>query len=388
MTCLGSNNVNDTKHGGWDGWVSLSGVTSGTNSKAYGVTFVSGDGTLGTPGYLGGYAWGGDDGGKNPVGWIKFTNVNYQLAPSVTISASPKNVPSGGSTVISWIGENLINSSTGCQTSGSSNTGPDWYNGGVGVSKPSPLGAYTTPPLSDGTYSFSIQCLGADGVTLSNIATVKVVVGSAGSLNFFADPATVYPPDFTTTLKWQALNTDTPLINCTAESGPPLNQDPVSGWQGQVADAPIAPQIAWQSPIKVDYNPTRFKITCLDQFGNPINSEVSAIRGSLLESLTLKSTAVVLGPTGEYTSDFSWSAVNMESGSCVGIDGGPNWPGPKSGPPGEQLEVIVPITAPDYTTYRLKCIGKYSGDQYVAEIQLNEGSKGTFSIVRPKYTEN
>ncbi len=394
VTCLGTAIPDDNKKGGWDGWVSLKGTVipgggAPNQGNNYGLSFTTADGSFGTPGQLTGWAWGGNDSGRNSVGWIKFTNVNYLSAPSVTISANPKYVPTGGSTVISWLGENLLTSPTGCQTSGSSNTGADWYGtNGQGTSKASPLGAFTTGVLADGVYNYSIQCLGSDGVTLSNVATAKVIVGAASSLNFFADPATVYPPDFTTTLKWQALNSDDPLTNCVAESAPPLNAAPVVGWDGPVDDAPVAPQITWQSPIHADYNPTNFKLTCKDVAGNSITSQISVIRGSLLESLTLKATEVVLGPTSEYTSDFSWSAVNMETGSCVATDGGPNWPGQKSGPPGEQIGVIVPVTAPDYTIYRLTCTGKYSGEQYIAEIQMNEGSGGTFSTVRPKYTEN
>jgi len=380
-TCKGTANINPLKTGLWDGWVSLHG-------NGYGITFNTTDGTFNTPGTMSGYAWGGDDGGRNLVGWLKFTNVSYSIGPAVNISANPKNVQAGGSTVISWIGENLISSSTGCQTSGSANTGIDWYGPtGNGTAKESPLGAFTTGPLQEGVYTYSIQCLGSDGVTLSNIASVEVIVGGVAMLNFFADPGTVYPPDFNTTLKWQTLNSTGPLKNCVAESAPPLNPIAIPNWDGPVSEAPVAPSFASET-VPINFNPTNLKLTCEDTFGNPISSQISVLRGSLLESLTLKATAVVLGPNGEFVSNFSWSGINMDVGTCVGVNGGPNWPGPKSGPPGSQNDVIVPPTAPDFTTYSLKCTGKYSGDEYVAEIKLNEGSGGTFNTVKPKYTEN
>lgn len=381
-TCSGTSSNLD--NGGWDGWVSLRGT-----GPDYGISLTTADGTLDTPGTLSGYAWGGSDSGRNIVGWVDFAGVNYLIGPSVSIKANPQNAQAGQSITISWIGENLINSPTGCQTSGSSNTGPDWYGvSGGGTNKPSPIGAFTTAPLSAGVYTYSIQCLGADGISLSNTASVQVVVGGVAILNFYADPGTVYPPDFSTTLKWQVLNSNSPLTNCVANSSPPLNPVAVPNWSGGVADAPLAPAYS-STVVPVDFNPTNFKLTCEDSLGNPIVAQVSALRGSLLESLTLKATAVRLDqPSGNFLSDLSWSAINMEIGSCVGLNGGPNWPGVKIGPPGEQQNVIVPPTAPDFTTYSLKCIGKYSGDAYIAEIQLNEGSGGTFSTARPKYVEN
>lgn len=381
ITCKGTSNLNALKNGGWDGWVSLQGT-------GYGVTFTTSDGTFNTPGTMSGFAWGGDDGGRNLVGWLQFTNVNYLVGPAVNISANPKTVLAGGSTVISWVGENLISSATGCQTSGSANTGIDWYGPtGNGTSKPSPLGAFTTGPLDSGIYTYSIQCLGSDGITLSNIASIDVIVGGVSVLNFFADPGTVYPPDFNTTLKWQALNSAGPLTNCVAESAPPLNPVAIPNWDGPVSQAPTAPDFA-SEVISIDFNPTNLKLICQDSLGNPVSSQISVLRGSLLESLTLKATAVVIGPTGEFVSNFSWSGINMDVGTCVGSNGGPNWPGPKSGPPGSQNDVIVPPTAPDFTTYSLKCTGKYSGDEYIAEIKLNEGSGGTFNTVKPKFEEN
>ncbi len=382
ITCKGSSNLNILKNGGWDGWVSLRGT-------GYGVTFTTADGTFETPGTLSGWAWGGDDSGRNLVGWLSFHDVRYLVAPSVSINATPKILPAGGSTIISWIGENLSSSQNGCQTSGSSNTGISWYGPtGSGTSKPSPLGAFDTGPLLEGIYTYSIQCLGNDGITLSNIASVDVVVGGMAVLNFFADPGTVYPPDFSTTLKWQTLNSIAPLKECVADSSPSLNPTPIPGWDGPVAEAPLAPSYSSQV-ITADFNPTNLRLTCKDALNNTLTSVVSVLRGSLLESLTFKATAVILDPnTGDFMSDLSWSGVNMDIGSCVGFNGGSNWPGPKSGPPGNQVGVVVPPTAPNFTTYSLKCTGTYSGDEYIAEIKLNEGSGGTFNVVKPKYIEN
>lgn len=53
------------QNGGWDGWVSLSGT-----SPNYGVSINNN--------VLSGYAWGGDDNGKNIIGWLDLTGVNIQ----------------------------------------------------------------------------------------------------------------------------------------------------------------------------------------------------------------------------------------------------------------------------------------------------------------------
>ncbi len=203
-TCIGWAGTNPT-NGGWDGWVSLAGT-----APNYGVT-LSGNA-------FSGYAWGGDDGGKNVVGWIDFSQALYVpiVTPTVTIGASPASVPVGGSTVISWNGTGLINSATGCTASGGTGSWP-------GV-RPSPSGSFSTGVLPNGTYNYSIQCLGANGVTMSNVATVQVVVGAVTGLDFYADPAVSYPPLYQTTLYWNAVPSIPGLTSCVADSAHLLTQ--------------------------------------------------------------------------------------------------------------------------------------------------------------------
>lgn len=84
----------DVGNGGWDGWISMSGPTSGGGS--YGVSISGSE--------FSGFAWGGD-----VVGWLSFYNVTRSGGSSPacsTFTASPNTIiitPGGsGETTLSW----------------------------------------------------------------------------------------------------------------------------------------------------------------------------------------------------------------------------------------------------------------------------------------------
>ncbi len=139
-------------------------------------------------------------------------------------------------------------------------------------------------------------------------------------------------------------------------------------------------------PVSVPYNPTNYKITCNNQFGNPVTSTISVARGTLPESVSLLSNGV----SGGFTT-FTWGTVNVVPNSCHPSSSPsiPSWdtPDPKADN-GSQANVVVPNSAPLFTTYTLTCTGLYSGNPISVDIQLNENSGTTFNKKQPKYKEN
>jgi len=395
--CAGASNsdcngyIPNLSNGGWDGWVSL----RSTSAPTYGVSLSGSE--------FSGYAWGGNacvtspgyGCGQNVLGWISFNCANaggggcgtsdYKVRyipltnPTVTISANPVNVPTGGSTVISWDGVGLINSPIGCTALGGTGSWPGF--------RPSPSGSFNTGILpTNGTYTYSIHCQGLNG-SESNTSDVTVVVGAVTGLDFYAVPAVVFPPSYQTTLHWNAVPTNPPLTNCVADSSPPLNPDEVPNWDGPVS------QTSWSQVLTVPYPTTAFKLTCDNQSGNPVTSTIYVNQGEPPESVSLASNGVIENPggSGNYTTTLSWNTLNVQPNSCVPSSSPnvPSWnfPTPKTDT-GSQQDVSVPSSAPAFTTYTLTCTGMYSGDPISVSLELNENSNPTFSKKQPKYVEN
>lgn len=362
--------VKNLRNGGWDGWVALSG--NAIDSTPYGLNLNIANGA----GILSGYAWGGNNDGANVVGWINFSNANYQevVDPTVTISANPINLPVNSTTVLSWTGINIESSSTGCTATG------DWSGSRP---YPAPVGGVTIGPLATGTYTYSIQCMGPLGV-MSNISSVEVNVGGTTALDFYAAPSPSYPP-YQTTLHWNDIPATPGLHSCVASSAPPLNIAEVPNWTGTVPDpSPLSSAV-----VSVPYNPTNYKLTCLDSLDQTVSAQVSVPQGTLPESVSLSSNGVTEGPPGTYTTTLSWSTINANSCVASGGGSGGNWTTPlNKNTPGSQSGVSVPPIAPAFTTYTLTCVGAYSGQSIAVSIQLNQGSGRTFNIVRPTYKED
>jgi hypothetical protein len=162
-------NPKDTESTEWaDGWISLGGTL-----PAYTVGFNTTTGVANANSY----AW-----GSNVLGWINFSNVKMDVSPSpsVLLNANPVNIVSGTSSALSWSGNNLTTSSTGCVASGGTSL---WVG-----NQPSPIGTFSTGNLSTGssptTYTYGIKCLGVgtNGAVYSTpISYANVVVYPTGT---------------------------------------------------------------------------------------------------------------------------------------------------------------------------------------------------------------
>jgi hypothetical protein len=367
------------QNGGWDGWVSLSGGN-------YGVTFNE------ITREFSGYAWGGDDHGSNFVGWISFNCLDQNICaksdykviydpatgPQVTLQATPVVIPVSGKTKLSWDGTNLAtgNTCTGTHTGPSVSGWDDLH--------PSPSGEFITPPLSAGSYVFTITCDGSSGGSATSSVTVNVGI----QIQLEADPAVVLPPHYQTKLYWNAIPTSPNgiLHDCVTSSVPS-----VSLWNNfGVPDMPPGGEL---SNVPVPASPTKFTITCKDASDNTVSKDTFVNRGTLPELLTLKNTPVVENPAGSgtYTTTLTWKTVNIEKDSCVASGNG-GWNGPKLNPQtgsNSEFNVTIPTIPPppELFEYTITCTGLYSGQPVSVSLFLNSGSTAATLTKRPFYKE-
>lgn len=379
-TCLGAT-IPNLKNGGWDGWVSLSG-----SNPDYGVTFNE------TTREFSGYAWGGNDGGANFVGWISFNCLNqnncavsdYRVVyspldgPAVSLQANPTVVPVLGQTALHWEGSGLVAGNT-CV---GEHTGP--AVAGWDEVHPSPIGDFVTPPLLAGSYEFTITCQGSNGDT----AKASVVVNVGIQIQLDADPAVVLPPGYMTKLYWNAIPS-TPngiLSGCVTSSVPS-----VAVWDNfNVADMPPAGEL---SNVPVPTSPTKFTLTCKDSLGNDVTRSAFVNRGTLPELLTLKNSPVIENPVGSgiFTTNLTWKTVNIRQNSCIASgDGG--WAGNKDNPEsGSRTETDINVPTipipPVLFEYKITCVGLFSGQPVSVSLFLNSGSAGDSSTKKVKYIE-
>ncbi len=140
-----------TKLGGWDGWVSLSGMTSGADPRPYGVTVHQNDGTdaSGLPqDTFHDFAWGGGD----VVGWISFAGNGYGVIrgnQALGGSCAPStNTAIVGVTPVTWTARGYGGSPPYLYNW--SENGPSGIaSAGTGPTSPNPPSSYA----SKGTYS-------------------------------------------------------------------------------------------------------------------------------------------------------------------------------------------------------------------------------------------
>jgi PKD repeat protein len=126
---------------------------------------------------------------------ITVTVQNTTPAPTVTLTADPTTVISGGSSTLTWTTTNA----TACTATGGGGT---WYNGSL------PGGSASTGALT-ATTTYSLTCTGPGGT--SEPASTTVTVPAPPTLTFSAASSTV-EYNQGTTLTWSATN----ATSCTA----------------------------------------------------------------------------------------------------------------------------------------------------------------------------
>lgn len=331
-----------------------------------------------------GYAW------SSNYGWIKFGGLSgFPSGPGTTSDNAKMN------------GNNLSGWARACAVFHSGCSG-DYYHGNgtvnnnlTGNQSNIYLGGWdgwislrgtgygvTLNPVSN---TFSGYAWGGSDVTgwinFSNV--VKSSGDFTGSLAFYPDSTTVYPPSFQTKLNWVST---VPMTNCIASN----NGNPVtSSWNGAVAN----PNSSKTVSVPSDPSTTRYDLQCMNGT-TPVYAEPVYLTRNTSEEVYLTNTTDVVN--NRVT--LAWSVTNVVYGSCVASNNAnpvvPSWNGSKSTQPagnqdgsGSQANVVVPNTAPAFTTYTLTCTGLYSGQPIFGSVDLNQNTKRNTNRKPPFYVE-
>ncbi len=161
---------------GWDGWISLSGVSA--DSSVYGIA-TSFDGLFS------GYAWGSDVigwltfntfGANNPCDPTKQVCMSEQVTPTVTLIVSPTSIATGTTATLSWTTTNIATCSN---ITGS--TGTSGWNGAVSATSSGShsVGSFSTP--TSVTYTLNCTASVAAGGGPVSASAILLVTGSGGN---------------------------------------------------------------------------------------------------------------------------------------------------------------------------------------------------------------
>jgi hypothetical protein len=228
--------------------------------------------------------------------------------PTLTFTANPTAITSGGTSDLSWSSTNA----TSC-------TASDGWSGAKATS-----GTQAVTPSATTTYTLTCEGAGGD-VTESVTVNVSMSPNPTPSITFTADPTSVLP-NGTSTLTWSSAN----VTFCAASNG----------WTGTKAT---------NGTQQVNPSATStYALSCGGQFGTTTASVTVNVTPNPEPTVTLTAdpTMVTGGSAGNATTTLTWSSTNASS--CTAFGG---WTGPK-GLSGS--EIVTPSAT---TTYQLDCTG-------------------------------
>jgi hypothetical protein len=238
-TCSGF--VENDKNGGWDGWVSL----KSTTAPLYGVNVASN--------IISGYAWGGNNNGKNPVGWISFGGTaptyNVNIATNNTVLdfyASPSPSASPFTTTLYW---NSLNGTpfTSCTADSAPtlNTAnvPEW-NTATSLT-PNVLSGSRSVTVPYDTTNYKITCLQGSNSYTSTISVPRLINEKITLSNTKVTGGL-------TTLSWTGTN----VTGCVAST---LNPAGITLWTGAKASTGTQTSVPVTAVLPAK---TTYSLTC------------------------------------------------------------------------------------------------------------------------------
>lgn len=232
------------------------------------------------------------------------------VAPTLSFTASPTSVVSGGSSTLTWNSTNA----TSCTASGG-------WSGTLATS-----GSQIKTLTSTTTYSLS--CTGPGGTTPTQSVTVSVVPGTAPTVTLSASPTTIVAGN-ASTLTWSSTN----ATSCSASA-----TGGASWW--------TAPSLATSGSTQV-WPPSNsvYTVSCTGPGGTGSKSVAITVTPSTLPTVTVTASpsTIALGSS----TVVSWSATNATS--CTASGG---WSGTTSVMAGS-ITTAPAVT----TTYYMSCTG-------------------------------
>lgn len=245
----------------------------------------------------------------NPTGLLGGPIISGNQTATVSMSASPASVSSGGASTIVW----SSTVATSCTASGG-------WSGTKATS-----GTVTVNPATSTTYT--LTCGGTNINSASQSVTVAVGTGSAPTLTLSASPTSVTKGG-SSTLTWSSTNT----TSCTASND----------WSGAKATS------GSQSVVPPD-GQSAYTLTCLGSNGTSVSQKVvvpvvASTNTTTPGTVTLSSSAstVVVGSPVTLT----WSSTVFSSCAASG-----SWSGAQAV---SGTQTVNPTTA---STYTLTCSG-------------------------------
>ncbi|HJS21852.1 MAG TPA: hypothetical protein VJ764_04290 [Steroidobacteraceae bacterium] len=261
-------------------------------------------------------------------------------APTVTLSANPTTVNSGGSTQLTWSSTNA----TACTASGG------WSGAKI------PSGNQTISNLT-ATTQFALQCSGAGGN--SAVQTVTVTVNGAPpppvpTLTFSGNPTTVMSGG-SSMLSWSSTNATT----CTASGA----------WSGP------RDTTGTQNLTNLTATAT-YSLRCTGAGGNsPLRNVTITVTPLPAPTLSLSANPATIN-SGQQ-SVLTWNTSNVTA--CTASGG---WSGAKNV---NGSETVGPLT--QTTTYTLSCTGTGGSVNRNATVTVNGGSESVQGSVDSSYID-
>jgi hypothetical protein len=237
---------------------------------------------------------------------VKQISGSPQPPPTLSLTADPTSVSSGGSTSLSWTSTNA----TSCAAS-------DGWSGNKATS-----GSQSVGPLNANT-TFTLSCTGTGGAVTRSVAVTVAATPPQPTVSLTASPSSVLRGEGSS-LTWSSTNAN----SCTASGA----------WSGTKTTSGNEQTGALTQT-------STFTLTCSGTGGSASQSRTVTVTAPPVPTVTLTAspTSVVQGSA----SNLSWSSTNADTCSASGA-----WSGLK-GPSGNQSTGALSQTS----TFSLSCSG-------------------------------
>jgi hypothetical protein len=278
----------------------------------------------------------GTGGPSGPTSVTVVVNAVTPVATVTSFTATPNNIPSGGTIVLSW----TSNNATSCTGGGGS--GSDGWNGSTQATSSSGI---TIGPLSTpATLTYALLCTGPGGV--SSASNITVTVGQsttpASITSFSASPNSVQTSG-STALAWTTTN----ATSCVASGGTGTD-----GWSGQVNTSSSGQSVG---PIVATGSVT-YTLTCAGPGGSsgPTSASVTVGAATPPAAVGTFSASPNSIQAGQSTT-LSWSTTNATGCTASGGTGSDGWNGAE--PASSNGVTVGPLVLAGTYTYTLTCTG-------------------------------